>query len=127
MGKRIIFSVLLLLCLVTSGCFLALLSDPNAYGFRGTIRNSLNREVIAGVTVGASCKKTRLDPPLETVSDGHGSFFLHGFYVGFLDDCELSFKHPGFESKVIKLSKTRDFSYEGAAYVWDLDVELEPN
>ena len=128
MFKRIMFGLLLLLSLVTSGCFLALMSDPIYYGFKGTIRSSSDHEVIAGVTVIASCKKARLNPPFETVSDEHGFFLLHGRFSGELDDaCELSLSHPQFKPKVIKLSKTRDFSYEGAAYVWNLDVELEPD
>jgi len=69
-----------------------------------------------------------LDPPLETVSDEHGFFFLHGFFIGELDDaCKLGFSHHQFKPRAINLTKTRDFSYEGAAYVWNLDVELESN
>jgi hypothetical protein len=128
MSKRIIFIVLLLVCLVTSGCPpVALMSDRMAYGFRGTTHSSLNHEIIAGVRVSASCKKARLDPPLETVSDDHGFFSLHGLFIGELDDvCELSFSHPQFKVKVVNL-KIRDSLSEGAAYVWDLDVELDPN
>jgi hypothetical protein len=121
------FGVLILFCVATSGCFLALMSDRHAYGFRGTTRSSSDHETIAGVKVSSSCKKTRLDPPVETVSDDKGFFFLHGFFIGFLDDCELRFSHPQFKSKVISLTQTRDFSHEGLAYLWDLEVELEPN
>ncbi len=128
MSKKIKFSALLVLCLVTSGCLFALMSDRYQYGFRGTIRSSANGEAIAGVTVGASCKKTRLDPPFETASDDHGSFFLHGFYVGFLDDCELRFKHPGFKSKVIELSRSSpEFATKFLVNEWNLNVELEAN
>jgi hypothetical protein len=61
------------------------------------------------------------------VSDDHGFFSLHGLFIGELDDaCELSFSHPQFKVKVVNL-KIRDSLSEGAAYVWDLDVELDPN
>lgn len=129
MSKRIMCGILFLLCLVTSGCPLFVpMSDRLAYGFRGTIRSASNHEIIPEVRVTASCRKARLDLPLETVSDERGFFFLHGFFVGELDDaCELSFSHPQFKPKLINLTKTRDFSYEGAAYVSSLDIELEPN
>ena len=128
MSKKIMCGVLLLLCLVNSGCPVARMSDRLAYGFRGTTRSASNHEIIAGVRVTASCRKARLDSPLETVSGERGFFFLHGFFVGELDDaCELGFNHPQFKPRAINLTKTRNFSFEGAAYVWDLDVELEPN
>jgi len=129
MSKKITCGVLLLLCLVSSGCPLVdRMSDRLTYGFRGTTRSASNHEIIAGVRVTASCRKARLDPPLETVSDERGFFFLYGFFVGELDDaCELGFSHHQFKPRAINLTKTRDFSYEGAAYVWNLDVELEPN
>ena len=122
--------LLMMICLAISGCPLAyILSDRLVYKFQGTIFSPLNQQRLSSVSVRSSCEKTRLDPPHETLSDNNGSYTLQGYLSGPLDDCELSFEHPQFKRKVVKLHPDRrDQKAEtGFIRVWTIDVELEPN
>lgn len=123
--KPVIF---LLLFIVASGCpFAHILGDRLAYKFQGTIFSSLDHQQINNVRVKAACEKTRLDPPLETLTDEKGLFTLHGYFSGSLDDCELIFEHPQFKRKVVKLQPARELKADtGFMRIWTIDIELEP-
>ena len=129
MGGIVRGSILLLICLMTSGCPVGyMMSDRHAYIFQGKIYSSLDQKVISSVKVNASCRETKLDPPLQIMSDAKGSFSLHGYYAGALDDCELSFEHPLFKRKTVRLKPARELTADtGLSRVWTLNVELEPN
>ena len=115
---------ILLTCLITSGCPLAsMMSDRQRYKFQGTVSDSLDYKRISSVKVKASCEKTRLELPLETLSDDNGAFILHGYFSGALDDCALSFDHRQYKQKIIKL----EFKGPGLMQIWSQDVKLEPN
>jgi len=118
----------LLLGIITSGCCLiTFIGDRLSYRFSGRIIASLDGKAVPAVQIVASCIKTRLDPPLEIFSDNDGKFLMQGYFWGALDDCQLSFYHQRFKSKVIKLEPARDLTEDtGFIKVWVLEVELAP-
>jgi hypothetical protein len=120
--------VLLLIGLTLSACpLITFLSDRDSYRFTGTISGSLDHKRIASVKVIASCEKSRLDPPVETLSDDNGTFILRGYGWGALDDCQLRFEHPRFKPKVVKLKPARELTEDtGFIKIWRVTVELEP-
>lgn len=129
MARIVKGSILILVCLMATGCPLAnFMSDRLVYEFKGRVYSSLDQKGITSARVNASCNKTRLDPPFHTISDDNGMFTLRGRFTGALDDCELSFEHPQFKRKVVKLQPARDLTADtGFSRVWTLNVELEPN
>jgi hypothetical protein len=89
--------------------------------------NSRDQKRIASVRVIASCQSTRLDPPLEILSDENGTFTLQGYFTGALDDCHLRFEHPRFKEKVVKLQPARELTENAfLARIWRLTVEMDP-
>jgi hypothetical protein len=82
----------------------------------------LDHKNISSVKVKVLCEKTKLEPPLETLSDNNGTFILHGYFSGALDDCQLSFDHRQYKPKIIKL----EFKSPGLMQIWSQDIELEP-
>jgi hypothetical protein len=113
--------VVVLIALVLSAC------DPIGYKFTGTIINSLDHKSLASVKVIGACEKSRLDPPVEVLSDDNGSFALNGYGSGALDDCQLTFEHPQFKSKVVKLQPARELKEDVPFMrIWTLSVELDP-
>jgi hypothetical protein len=114
---------------MASGCPVAyMMSDRLVCEFKGRIYTPSDQKGISSVKVNASCKETKLDPPLQTISGDNGLFTLHGRFTGALDDCELSFEHPQFKRKVVKLKPARELTADtGFSRVWTLNVELEPN
>ena len=114
--------------LVISGCFLTtMVGDRLRYRFQGTVSSALDHKRISSAKVVASCEKTKLEPPVETLSDASGAFILQGYFSGALDDCMLNVEHPHFKRKTVKLQPARDLKADtGFVRLWMLDVELEP-
>jgi hypothetical protein len=128
MTKFVKWFALLLSCFVLSGCPIArMLNDRLVYEFRGTIKSSSDHGIISSVKVIPSCDKSRLDPPLEVLSDDNGMFRLSGYFSGPLDDCQLSFEHPKFRKKILRLKPARELKADtGFMRIWEISVELEP-
>lgn len=119
----------LMICLILSGCFLtSMIGDRQRYKFQGIVSSAVDHKRLSSVKVAASCEKTKLDLPLETLTDESGAFVLHGFFSGALDDCVLSFEHPHFKRKTVKLQPARELKADtGLMRIWTIDVELDPN
>lgn len=127
MTKFLRLGIFLSVCIVAAGCPLAsLMSDRLVYKFEGMVSSAQDHKRISSVKVAASCEKTRLEPPLETLSDERGAFILQGYFSGALDDCTLSFEHPHFKRKAVKLQPARELKADtGFMRLWTLDIELE--
>lgn len=128
MTKFLMLGIFLGICIVAAGCPLAsVMSDRLVYKFQGTVSSASDYKRISSVKVAASCEKTKLDPPLETLTDESGAFILHGYFSGALDDCVLQFEHPHFKRKTVKLQPARELKADtGFMRLWTLDIELEP-
>lgn len=112
--------LMLLSCFVVSVCFIA--CDRQRYKFHGSISDSVDHKNISFVKVKISCGKAKLEPPIEVISDNNGTFILHGYFFGVLDDCQLTFDHSKYKEKIVKL----EFKNPGLMQIWSRDVELEP-
>jgi hypothetical protein len=110
----------LLGCPITS-----LMSDRIVYGIEGEIQEHGSQKKVSSVKVKMSCIKSELDGQLETSSDDNGRFKLKGYGAPY--DCVLIFDHAEFVQRTLRLDPAhREEPKEGFAWVWKVNVELEP-
>ena len=125
LAKILKLTVLLLIGIMISGCPIAYIGDRYAYGIEGEIYEAGSINKIPSVTVRVLCSGSRLSGPDETRSDNNGHLILRGYGAPY--ECELIFQHLGFRRRVIKLTPDlREEPKEGLAWVWKVNVELEP-
>jgi hypothetical protein len=116
-------AILVFATVIGSGCDLVgFFSLRATYNITGVVKNAADHQIISFVRVTVSCQKSKPDPPLETSSNSDGHFRLFGNYVGDMDDCQLTFDHPKFRQKTLRLTEDQPRFFKK----WELEVELEP-